>query len=359
MSVDARRTCRELRETESPGGDHGVELGEPKPLAEFRSASAYVLLGDPGAGKTTEFNREQQALGDAAALVVRARNFRTFDVDSRLRWRNKTLFIDGLDETRAGATALRTPLDDIRSKLDLLGTPRFHISCREADWLGSNDRAHLRDVAPGSEIIVLRLDPLDGDSIAELLRSQHQVDDVDEFVRKAHLNGVGAMLGNPLTLDLLARVVRQGGDWPRSRQEIMEMACGDLAGEHNDEHRIGRGEVPPETVMDAAGYLCALLLLAGMDAYSVSAHNVGPALVRLHGLSDPPVGLARDEFEHALSTKLFTAAGMAVAEGAFAPLHRQVAEFLAGRYLARRIEAGLPASAPRQPAASRLRTVVP
>ena len=339
MSIRVPRTCREVRQTASH--DSRVSFGEPKPLSEYRDRSAYVLLGDPGAGKTTEFKREQEALGDYAALFVSARNFRTLAETSRAEWRNKTLFIDGLDETRAGATDARTPLDDIRAQLARLDTPRFRLSCREADWLGSNDRQHLRDAYPHSEIVVLRLDPLDADGIGELLRSEHQVTDVDEFVRSAHRSGVGALLGNPLTLDLLARVVQGVGEWPRSRQETLERACGLLASEHNEEHRFGRGVVPRDTVMDAAGYLCALLLLAGMEGCSLSASSGGLALVGMDDLRDPPGGLTRDALDHALSTKLFTA--HAGAEGALAPLHRQVAEFLAGRYLAKRIEAGLPA----------------
>ena len=88
--------------------------------------------------------------------------------------------------------------------------------------MGSNDRRHLEAVSPDSEITVLRLDPLDSNSTAELLRSQHEVGDIGEFVRKAHLYGVSAMLANPLTLRLLADVVKQGGDWPRSRIEVLE-----------------------------------------------------------------------------------------------------------------------------------------
>ena len=336
MTVRVPRTCRELREVKGPGS--GVEMGESRPLSEFRSVPAYVLLGDPGAGKTFEFDREQEALGDDAAQVVSARDFRTFDLDSRPKWRNKTLFIDGLDETRAGSTNSHTPLDEIRAKLARLGTPSFRLSCREADWLGSDDRKHLRAVSPDSEVTVLRLDPLDADGVDELLRSKYQIDDVEEFVRKAHLNDVGAMLGNPLTLELLAQVARQGGDWPRSRQEIMDRACRLLAAEH----RAVRSDMPREIVMDATGYLCALMLFAGTDACSTSVHNGGLELVYLNELRDPPDGLVRDDLEHALTTKLFTAVDMTETEGAFAPRHRQVAEFLAGRYLARRIEAGLP-----------------
>ena len=318
-----------------------MALGEPKPLSEYRDKSAYVLLGDPGAGKTTEFEMEREALGDDAALFVSARNFTTLAEVSRAQWAHKTLFIDGLDEARAGATDARTPLDDIRAQLARLDKPRFRLSCREADWLGSNDHRHLQVVSPDSEITVLRLDPLDPDSVGEILRSEHQVADVNEFVQSAHLYGVGALLGNPLTLDLLARVVQGVGEWPRSRRETLERACWLLANEHNEEHRLGRGVVPQDTVMDAAGYLYALLLLAGMEGFSLLAGNDRAALIGIEDLSAPPGGLAREALAYALATKLFTAdTGV---ERGLTPLHRQVAEFLAGRYLAKRIEAGLPA----------------
>lgn len=339
MSIRVDRTCREVRQTASHDGR--VALGEPRPLSEYRDKSAYVLLGDPGAGKTTELKTEQEALGDDAALFVSARNFRTLAETSRAEWADKTLFIDGLDETRAGAADARTPLEDIRTQLARLDKPRFRMSCREADWLGSNDHRHLQVVSPDSEITVLRLDPLDADGVRDLLRSEHQVADVEEFVHRAHLSGVGALLGNPLTLDLLARVVHGVGEWPRSRQETLVRACGLLASEHNEEHRIGRGVVSRDTVMDAAGYLCALLLLAGMEGFSLSAGNTGPGIVCLDDLGDVPDPLTRQTLEHALATKLFTAD--TGAERGLTPLHRQVAEFLAGRYLAKRIKDGLPA----------------
>ena len=317
--------------------------GEPESLSAFRSRRVYVLLGDPGAGKTTEFEGEQQALGDDLAVVVSARDLKTFDVESRPGWRNRTLFIDGLDETRVGETDSRTPLDKIRAQLARLGTPRFRLSCREADWLGPNDRRHLQAVSPDSEITVLRLDPLNVDGIRALLRWRHQLDDVEDFILKAHRNGVGAMLGNPLTLALLADVVEQGGDWPQSRGEVLQKACRHLAGEHNDEHRAARSGLQRETVVDAAGYLCAVLLLAGMEGLALSDGHSGHGIVCLDDLDDPPDPLTRQALKHAVATKLFTADHAGGAEGVFTPLHRQVAEYLGGLHLARRIEGGLQA----------------
>ena len=55
------------------------------PLASFRSVSAYVLLGDPGSGKTTAFEVEAEAAGDSAVLVS-ARDFITFDVERHPEW---------------------------------------------------------------------------------------------------------------------------------------------------------------------------------------------------------------------------------------------------------------------------------
>lgn len=335
------RTCRELlREAEDPTG--GVTWGEPKPLGAFRSRRAYVLLGDPGAGKTTEFSREQVALGNESAVVVSARDLRTFDVHSQPDWWNRTLFIDSLDEARAGATNLGTVLDDIRAKLAQLNKPSFRLCCREADWLGPTDRQHLRVVSPDFEVTVLRLDPLDRDSTDQLLRLGHRIEDPAAFMRAAHLNGVYGLLGNPLTLDLLARVVKQRGDWPHSRADLLDRACRLLAGEHNAEHRAIRTPLTlsPDTAVDSAGYLCTLLLVAGMDSVSVSGDVAAPGVAFLDELSDPPGSLSRQALEQVLHTKLFTAGA---APQALAPLHRQVSEYLAGRHLARRIEMGLPA----------------
>ena len=326
------RTCTEVQPDGSPDAAH------PRPLSDFRDVPAYVLLGDPGAGKTYEFTRESDELGDTARKES-ARSFIALDL-RRPEWRNKTLFIDGLDEMRAGTTDARSPLDQIRNRIDQLRPPRFRLSCREADWLGNNDLQALRGVSPDSRIKVLRLDPLTESAARAILCMKYPALATESFIRQARQHGLHSMLGNPLTLTLLAEAVEPGGDLPESRLDTFETACKQMACEHNDEHKVAGLGQPIESLIDAAGYWCALLMFSGVEACSHGPANGLSPCVSLDDIREVIGGPARAALHAALGTKLFKGAD----ESGFVPLHRQVAEFLAGRYLAKRISNGLPAS---------------
>ena len=61
------RTCTEIsrRDGERPQ----PKERQSRPLEELRDAPAYVLVGDPGAGKTTAFETECEALGEQACKI--------------------------------------------------------------------------------------------------------------------------------------------------------------------------------------------------------------------------------------------------------------------------------------------------
>ena len=350
--VRVSRTCTpvfEQRGSDRREAGASARAEESRPLSAHRDDSAYVLLGDPGAGKTTAFQGEYEALGGARAHLIAARDFRT--LAARPEWRGKTLFIDGLDEVRAGASDARTPFDAIRARLDGLGTPPFRLSCRAADWLGANDRRHLESVSPDDRVTVLGLDPLTSDDALRILGGGDGPSDAAAFMESARDRGLDAMLANPLSLGMLADAVGTGGEWPASRAETFERACRSMAEETNEEHAIAFADwhVPLEELIDAAGRLCAGLLLADCDGDALrraAADARYPVLdccvPESEGSRESAAGAARGArrlLRRALGTRLFTS----LHEGRYSPVHRQVAEFLAAKHVARLIEAGLPA----------------
>ena len=332
MSVIIQRTCTEvLTSTEA-------QRREPitGPLELFSSAPAYVLLGDPGSGKSTTFGTEAAFLGTDGALIS-ARDFLASDVRSHPEWQGKTLFIDGLDEMRVGSGDRREALDSIRRSLDALGRPAFRISCREADWLGDNDRDKLAMVSPDASVKVLRLNPLTDGDVARILEANPHVDDAHRFVSEARERGVDALLRNPLTLNMLAAAVGKNDVWPQSRLETFEMACFQMVRERNREHSLADPPPPDEQLLDAAGRLCAYQLLSGAAGWSPVYDDTDTDFISVNVLE--PWRTA--DADHALSSRLFT--GFGADGGRVTPVHRQIAEFLGARYLARLIEDGLPA----------------
>lgn len=347
MTEIVPRFCTEIREDDIQGS--GVRAS--RPLESFRELAAYVLLGDPGAGKSTAFDTECGDLGGGAHFVT-ARDLLTFDVPAHPEWRGKTLFIDGLDEVRAGVGDVRTPFDAIRRQLDQLGKPRFRLSCREADWLGANDRTKLTGVSPDGRVTVLRLDPLTDCDIERIVESHSAVDNAGEFMDLARERGVDGFLRNPQSLNLLVRVVKGSGNWPESRLELFDVACRQMVREHNPEHvaavqphamvlAVADG-LTEEALLDAAGRLCAIQLLAGVAGFTVAEHERHeefPVIDRCWQGWDGPhatgphAGVRVGPVRAVLATKLFTAH----ATGRFCPVHRHVAEFLGARYLARLI----------------------
>ncbi|WP_419842125.1 hypothetical protein [Candidatus Poriferisodalis sp.] len=380
--IYVQRTCTQLA---GLGGSR--QTNHSMSLSDYRSEVVYILLGGPGSGKTTEFKREAESLGDAATYVT-ARDFVALDPEDE--WRHRTLFIDGLDEIRAGTCDRRTVLDKLRNRLKTLAWPTYRLSCREADWLGSNDRQALERVTPGGAVTVLRLDALDDE--AQLALSRHYLnppvavtaggaagetetacmatelpcdrETARLFLGAAEQRGLVGMLGNPLSLSLLAEAVaEENGKWPESRREIFEDACSRLAQEQPENiEQLASAVSEPVNVnglLLAAGELCAYSLLTGIERISLISANGDLPCIALNELfsdirRDLPSPYANvlgaadipQLRRSALATKLFAAAYTTSADAVapvMSPLHRHIAEFLAGRYLAQLINDGLPA----------------
>ena len=315
MNTYIERTCKVV----------GDEDEKEVSLADFRDRDAYVLLGGPGSGKTRSFKEEAER---TKGEYVEAHEF--VERSPPNEWRDKTLFIDGLDELRASSPSPE-PLGRIRANLDKLGRPRFRLSCRDADWYSTLDTGGLSKVSRDSRITTLKLTPFSDSEVDEFIALN--VDEADAFAGWAREDGNAPLLRDPLSLELLVRAFRDGKR-PRSRKETFEASSRSLLREYNSWHvresiSFGVGEQ-----LDAAAHLCAVALLAGKRGYLRP-----PAEPDAHWIPIGDVPGNHDLFNSVLRTRLFKAAN-----DRFAPKQHHIAEFLAGRHLAKCVEDRLPTS---------------
>ncbi|SEJ08124.1 hypothetical protein SAMN05216201_104241 [Pseudomonas linyingensis] len=319
MVLVARRVQREARD--------GAETPEELPLSDFRHTPAWVLLGEPGAGKSEALKQEARETG-GEYVTVRELVMTTPPLEE---WRGKTLFIDALDEARAAGSESLTLY--IRQQLRQLGKPAFRLSCRAADWHGSTDIAELRDISPDNQLAVLQLCPLSDDDIRQILQNNHNVADPQAFVEQAERHRIAPLLRNPQTLKLMARAV-SGDCWPESSSEVYRLACEKLTQESNAQHRhISEAKaIDSETLLVAAGQLFAVQLLSGKTGVALdldASDTEHPALDQFK----PEVPAAA---RRALQSALFSpATGHAER---LVPCHRTVAEYLAARWLAEKLD---------------------
>jgi hypothetical protein len=246
------------------------------------------------------------------------------------------VFIDGLDQVKANGRGQGTgALGSIRKWLVIAKPAGFRLSCREADWLGAAEQDELARVAPDGRVIVLQMEPLTEDEALMLLqRREGEIGNAQAFWMEAEARELTALFGNPLLLNLIVEAVAERGSWPRTRSEIYAAACERLVRETSPVHLAAR---PSRAGHDAellhtAGLLCALLLLSGKSAV-VPRGATSSTLA----LEDLPVEFELPHAAAALATKVFVAPA-----GQAQPRHRSIAEYLAARSLARRLNDGLP-----------------
>lgn len=321
-----RRACKLLESEKS------LAQSPSRPLSEFRNQAAWILLGEPGAGKSAAFEEEARATDGVFISIAK---FLSDDPDPK--WSGKTLFLDALDETRASG-GNDSVLLKVRAHLKKLGNPQFRIACRAADWFGATDRQAISDASLDIQLAVLLLEPLNPAEIQEILRQNLDISDPESFVEKARNRGIDGLLNNPQTLRLLAESIRDG-EWPNTRQETFQLACKKLADEDSKPHRNKQRTqaVLVEKVLQAAGQLCAVLLLSNKSGFALDVDSADEYFPLIDDFSPPEQTTAR----LAVGRKLFRPAPEA--EECFVPSHRSIAEYLAAQWLAKQIDhRGLP-----------------
>lgn len=297
----------------------------------FRDVGAFVLLGEPGVGKSTLMKAEAK---NSNGRYFHIKDFMELEFTEDLE--KVTFFIDALDETRI----LDGRGDTLRSfcrQIEKFKKPKFRIACRIADWYGVSDSDDLKNVSPDNNLILLQISPLDEVDIIKLLIENHSIQNPQEFIRKASENGLYELLRNPQTLQLLADAIREE-NWPGSRDEVFKFACSKLVLEKNKNHRDNKriSGATEEELLHAAGQLNTLLLLSGTMGIALDEDNQTDNFPVLDGLIPDNKKLAHQ----ALNSRLFRFEGDD--DQHVIPIHRTVSEYLSANWLADKIHNGLP-----------------
>ncbi len=287
-----------------------------------------VLLGEPGIGKT-ELTKQLGAYLGASRLAAGTFG-RAAAPSSYSTPVDRPIIIDGLDEI--AATSSEPAIDKILGRLSELQNPNVIISCRAADWTGASNRAKFQSDYGVSPVSVHIL-PFDDEQAKAFLSGYNNQIDPDQLLSAIDRQGLDDLVGNPLTLKLLAEVWLQDAGLPATKTGLLNRASELLTSEENDAHDQSRqARASSEALVVAAGGMFAHLLLSGAVGIATNnRRNVADGFIPLTDFDNISTAI---DAATVIKTRLFKPDG----EDHLVPVHRVIAEYLAARWLSQKLD---------------------
>ncbi len=310
-------------------GTERLATGE---LSRFR---AVVMLGAAGAGKTTEAARLATDERVAGGCVKECRLAEFAETSSELRDHLAALaaaagpgaiiYLDALDEAmvpgRQRWLAIKHWVHDRLRGTNL----RVRITCRSAVWPSELTQV-LREFAGNESFATAFLEPLaDADILAAA--AFHKLDG-EAFLTRLQGSRARSLADQPLALRMLLRLQKSPHGLPESRVDLFEKGLELLASDSHDRREIDT-QIPmsPTELLKTAERLACCTILSGRETVHLGDWAPSNQLSH-HDLSDKiPLAELRALGSSGISDSTLP--------GSFRFAHRQFAEYLAARRLAR------------------------
>ena len=338
--------------------DPECEIGRyyAEDVRSFEDIQPYpclVLLGEPGAGKSTALKQDWSRLQQTAsangddALRFDLREFSTdqwlaskiFDSPGLQAWKKGQhrlyLGLDSLDES-----LLRIPTisEVLKSELHDIDTSRLslRIACRTADW-PSGLEENLRECWGSENVGVYELVPLRKHDV-RLAATAIGIKG-DEFLAAVRRLGIASLANRPVALRFLLDTFQKTKALPTSRVELYGEGCLRLAEEVSESRRDARsaGNLTATQRLEVASRLAAITIFSNRYAFWTRLESDTPAedasvaslVGGTEGAGASAVQVTRHAILEALDTGLFNSRGA----DRLGWSHQSYAEFLAARYI--------------------------
>lgn len=284
----------------------------------LRAGSLFVVLAEPGAGKTELLAQLGQLL---TVTPIRASVFRNKTLGSPL----PALVIDAMDEV---ARVDPLGVEGIILKASELSAGTVIFAGRSSEWDAAQTE-HVKDYF-GADPIVVQLKAFTQSEQRQLFAANFPTESFDSFEAECARFELDSLLGNPQFLLLFGEAYIESGRHFVSKKAIYLDAVRRLAHEANP--LLRRSSRPPDAqIVEMACEVFAKLMLSGSTGVSASEGLLSSEYPYLRSLV---AGIPQNA-HYLADTRLLKPS---YDPGLHEPTHRIVAEYCAARYLVGRID---------------------
>lgn len=294
-------------------GTDGKEFNESE-LLSFKN-KVIIVLAEPGAGKSCLLDSLSEQLGirkSVANIFIHSNPHQC-----------SSLAIDGFDELVKidSSTVVKALVMANQASVE-----RIILSSRSSEWYEGYTQ-HCRDIF-GEEPLLVYLKQFNEQEQKALFLYHYPGQNVEKFLEDAASIELSPLLSNPLFLKLFSKSYVENNQCFENRHSAFKLAIEGLAKENNSGYSYDRNILPASKKIELVEDVFTKLMLSGSEGVSLSdsaSNRFYPHIVTLN--SDKNIN-------QILSTQFFLPSDGIEQHR---PVHRIVAEYCAGNYLAKRL----------------------